>query len=196
MNSAASHSQYSLLAYVVTFPSPFAVGDLDCTSRQTNTWCHCVLLADCLHHNTSSTMVDPFTIIGTTAAVLDFTIFAGKVIRTAYILYQSEAGSTVENAKCEEVTLKMTQLLDVLKSPPDEDENLVSLAGHCHGLCEKILALLGRSKLTRGHSFRDSLKALKAAGFNVWDKSTISDLRKDLHFCTSQVNIHLTVLMR
>ena len=86
----------------------------------------------------------------------------------------------------------MTRLLDVLESPPDEDANLVSLAGHCHGLCEKILALLRRSKLKRGHSFCDSLKA---AGFNVWDKSTISDLRIDLHFCTSQLNPHLTVMM-
>jgi hypothetical protein len=62
-------------------------------------------------------MADPATIIGTTSAILDFAVFTGNVMSTAYGLYSSTSGSTEENDKIEDVTRKMTGLLGDLQVP-------------------------------------------------------------------------------
>jgi hypothetical protein len=147
-------------------------------------------------------MVDPFTIIGTTSAVLSFAQFAGNVVSTAYGLYSSSSESTEENAGIEDVTRKMTTLLDDLqaqvdsKSQSSQEGSIVHLAAHCRSLGEKIISLLKKTKTKKTkktHSLRECIRATTAT---VWTKGVISDLRKELEFCMNQLSLHLATIFR
>jgi len=137
-------------------------------------------------------MPDPFTIIGTTSAVISFVQFAGNIIVTAHSLYQSTTGSTVENDELEVVTSKMNELLETLRADTG-DKSIAQLAAICHSLGKKILTLLKRTKVEKAHSVRESIRA---AMTTVWTKSVVTELRKDLGLCTTQMSLHLQTVMR
>ena len=143
--------------------------------------------------------MDPATIIGTTAAILDFIDDAWKLIRTAYSIYGSVSGSTIENERLEDVTSKMTELSGelqwqgTLQPQSTEDARIADLAEQCRELCQSIIDLLQRTKTKKIHSLRQSLKA---AALTIWTKGTIADLQNKLLFCTNQLNTHLTAIMR
>jgi hypothetical protein len=144
-------------------------------------------------------MADPFTIIGTTAAILDFAQFVGKIIYTAYSLYDSESSSTPENARLEDVTLKMNQLLDSLQageaaiSQSNQEESIAQLVAHCRGMGQRIITLLKKTKPKTTSSLRECIRAAMAT---VWTKSVVSDLKKELGFCVTQLNLHIQAIMR
>ena len=149
-------------------------------------------------------MADPFTIISTTSVIISFAQFAGSIISTAYGLYESAAGSTAENDQLEDVTSKMNELLDTLgaqkatkpqssQENSSQDKSIAELAAICHGLGEKILTLLKKTRVKKTHSVRESIQA---AMTTVWTKSVVSNLRKDLEFCTTQLSLHLQTIMR
>lgn len=144
-------------------------------------------------------MADPFTIIGTTSAVITFAQFAGNIISTAYSLYESTTDGTAENERLEDVTSKMNQLLDNLsaekaaKPLSSQDKSIAELAASCHDLGEKILTLLKKTKVQKAHSLRASVRAAMAT---VWTKSVVNELRKELEFCTAQLSLHLQTIVR
>jgi len=61
-------------------------------------------------------MAEAFAIVGSTAAILQLSEFAGKVIYTAYSLYGSVSGHTITNDGIENVTLKFKDLLGDLRT--------------------------------------------------------------------------------
>ena len=144
-------------------------------------------------------MADPFTIIGTTSAVISFVQFAGGIIVTAYSLYESPTDSNSENDQLEDATAKMNQLLDTLivenaaESQSSHVKSITALATICHILGVKILALLKKTKVKKAHSLRESIRATM---ITVWTKNKVSELQKDLEFCTTQLTLHLQTIMR
>ncbi|KAE9365563.1 hypothetical protein N431DRAFT_563443 [Stipitochalara longipes BDJ] len=143
-------------------------------------------------------MADPFTIIGTTSAVISFAQFAGKIISTAYSLYDSTTNSTAQNDRLEDVTSKMNQLLDTLgaqktaKPQSSQDKSIAELAANCHSLGDKILKLLKETKAKKTHSVRESIRAAMAT---VWTKNKVENLRRDLDRCINQLTLHLQTII-
>jgi hypothetical protein len=144
-------------------------------------------------------MADPFTIIGTTAAVLSFAQYAGNIILTAYSLYDSATDITAENRRLEDATSELNQLLDDLSTDAvanpqsGQEKSIAELAAASRGLGDRILKLLKKTKVQRSHSVRESIRAAMAT---VWTKSVVNNLRKDLGFCTTQLSLHLQIIMR
>jgi hypothetical protein len=144
-------------------------------------------------------MADPFTIIGTTSAVISFVQFAGGIIAIAYSLYGSTVESTVENAQLEGVTSKMNELLNSLRTEPasraqsSQETSIYELAAICQGLGEKVLTLLKKTKMKQAHSMRESIRV---AMTTVWTRSVVNELREDMRSCTAQLGLHLQAIMR
>lgn len=155
--------------------------------------------------------MDPATIIGTTSAVLSFVQFSGRVLTTAWSLYESVAGTLEEHACLEDVTVEMRRLVEGLpkeewlKIPPrhpqqekDSLSGLQAVAQKCEELGGEILTLLEKLRIDqkkRKGSGKYLLAALKAGAVNVWKKETIKDLRDQLQMCSSNLNTHLVMVL-
>ena len=144
-------------------------------------------------------MAEAFAIVGSTAAILQLSQFAGKVIYTACSLYDSASGHTTTNDGIENVTLKLKDLLGDLRTPPGsnvlagQDERFASLVEHCQSLGDKLLEILTKTKIKKAHSLRE---CLKAGLDSVWRKGEMDDLRRELESCVNQLGLHLVAIFR
>lgn len=146
-------------------------------------------------------MAEAFAIVGSTAAILQLSEFAGKVIYTACSLYDSASGHTTTNDGIENVTLKLKDLLGDLRTPPVagsngqavQDERFASLVERCQSLGDKLLEILTKSKTKKAHSLRE---CLKASLNGVWKNSDMDDLRRELESCVNQLGLHLVAVFR
>ncbi|KAG4430372.1 hypothetical protein IFR05_014142 [Cadophora sp. M221] len=123
-------------------------------------------------------MADPFTIIGATAAIIQLSHFAGKIIQTAYSIYNSTSDQTTSHESIENVTSKLTSLLADLhngSSPQDgQNQGLPDLA-------------------KKTHSLRVSLKA----GFKThWMKTDVEALHKELADCQNLLGLYMMNTIR
>ncbi|KAH7390293.1 hypothetical protein BKA64DRAFT_119842 [Cadophora sp. MPI-SDFR-AT-0126] len=144
-------------------------------------------------------MAEAFAIVGATAAILQFSEFAGKVIYTACDLYSSVSGHTQINEGVEKVTLTLKDLLGSLRaqhgssSQAGQNEHFTSLIDRCRYLGDKLLVILEKTQKRKGQSVRDSLKA---GWMTVWKESEMDDLRRELESCVNQLGLHLIAIFR
>ena len=140
-------------------------------------------------------MADPFTIIGVTAALIDLTVFAGKIVRAAYNAHETASTMTPENEKLEDAIGHLDQLMNKLQagSATSQDPGMVELTIHCQSLGQKIVALLKKTKVKDSQSLR---QCIRAAIKTVWVKKDIDELKKELDFCTSQLSLYVQSAMR
>ncbi|KAK0105691.1 hypothetical protein ONS95_004218 [Cadophora gregata] len=144
-------------------------------------------------------MADPFSIVGSAAAILQFSEFAGKVIYTACDLYSSVSGHTRTNEGTEKVTLTLQDLLCSLQTqhgsghPAGQDVAFAELINRCRFLGNKLLLILKKIRTRKGHSLRESLKS---GMMTVWKKSEMDDLRRELESCSNQLGLHLVAIFR
>jgi hypothetical protein len=144
-------------------------------------------------------MADPFTIIGTTSAVISFVQFAVEVIHTTHSIYDSKTGSTKEHAEIEKITSKTNELLERLSTEeaaaPRSGRNqvLVDLANACRDLGEEIVETLAQAKAKKSKSV---LSNLRAGVKTAMVKSTVKDLQERYNRCISLLNLHLQDTMR
>lgn len=148
-------------------------------------------------------MIDPWTVIGTTSAVLSFAEFAVAVVKTAVGINKSEDGASEDNKRLSEVTKNGQRLLaqmSELKASQSGrntltpvEESMLALAEQCRLLGERILKFLEKMQASKEGSFRSSLKA---ATKEVWYKSTVKGLNEQLHSCRTQLNTHLLAVVR
>ncbi|KAL2074809.1 hypothetical protein VTL71DRAFT_8588 [Oculimacula yallundae] len=136
-------------------------------------------------------MAEAFAIVGATAAILQLTEFAGKVINDACGLYSSVSRHTKKDEGIQTVTSTLQKMLDDLQAQPDQDVSLSSLIDHCRALGNKLLAILEKTKAKQEHSVRESLRASIAA---VCKKDEMEDLRKELDLCLNQLGVHLVAV--
>lgn len=144
-------------------------------------------------------MADAFTIIGTTSAILDFTDYAWKFVRTTGSIYGSISGRTLENERLDVVATKMAELsgtlekADAVQPRSDEELRIATLAAQCNKLCKIIVDLLKKTTAEKKHSL---LHCTRAAMKTVWTKETVADLQGQLTLCTTQLNVHITTALR
>lgn len=140
-------------------------------------------------------MPDPFSIIGATAALIDLTVYAGKIVRAAYNAHETASTITPENEKLEEAIGHLNQLLDKLAagSATSQDPGMVELTVHCQNLGQKMVALLKKTKVKDNQSLR---QCIRAAIKTVWVKKDIDELKKELDLCTSQLGLYIQGAMR
>ncbi|KAK4228722.1 hypothetical protein QBC38DRAFT_474579 [Podospora fimiseda] len=141
-------------------------------------------------------MADAFSIIGVTAALIDLTIHAGKVVRIAYSIYKSGTKSSTEDDRLEDFTTKLVHVLDKLKDNSaiqgSHDANFVSLVDHSKKLGQEVLDLLNAAKPMAGNSIRESIRSTVAT---IWNEKKIEDLKKELEYCTIQLQVHIQTAM-
>ncbi|KAG8161447.1 hypothetical protein KVR01_008434 [Diaporthe batatas] len=146
--------------------------------------------------------MDPWTIIGTTSAVLSFAEFAFAIVKTAVDINKSEDGASEDNKRLADVTKNGQELLAQMSEfkisqaqeptlGPTED-SMLATAEQCRLLGEKILKFLDKMQANKEGSLRSSLKA---AAKEVWYKSTVKGLNEQLQSCRTQLNTHLLVVV-
>ncbi|KAL2064416.1 hypothetical protein VTL71DRAFT_4910 [Oculimacula yallundae] len=144
-------------------------------------------------------MAEALAIVGSVAAIVQLSEFAGKVIYTACDIYSSVSGHTVIDQSVEDTTIKLNSLLDNLDSQAgpkpqnSQDDGLCELIDLCRALGQKLLVILAKTKAKRPHSLRESLKASMNS---VWKKKEMNELRNELDRCQNQLGIHLLAIFR
>lgn len=194
------HSLFKASCGFVSFStsvSPFASPRLASVTRLTS-----IPAADGAAALTDS-MIDPWTVIGTTSAVLSFAEFAFAIVKTAVDINKSEDGASEDNKRLSEVTRNGQQLLAQmaeLRTPQSGkgiltpvEESMLAIAEQCRLLGERIIKFLGKMQASNEGSLRSSLKA---AAKEVWYKSTVKGLNEQLHSCRTQLNTHLLVVVQ
>jgi len=139
-------------------------------------------------------MADPFTIIGTTAAIIDLTICAAKVIKIARDAYKS-GSTTPENENLKAVMDNFVQLMDKL----DAQESLGSGMGtaelitRCRNLAEKIFCLIEKMQPKQSNSV---VSSLRAAITTISLNTDVEQLKTELDICMNMLNSHIQNIMR
>jgi hypothetical protein len=144
--------------------------------------------------------MDPVSAIGVSAAILQFTEFGWKFVRTAWAIHDTVRGETFQDDKTEDLVGRMEGLLSDLRQKAqatnatsnEQTERIVALAAHCEKLGQSMLQILKKTKTTTG-SFRD---CLRAAGRTVFSRSTIVQLQRQLSHCHDQLSLCLLVEMK
>lgn len=119
--------------------------------------------------------MDPATIIGTTAAILSFVHFSGKIISTAVQIHRSASGAGEDNQKFADVIVNFNDRLERLgkdaatfkskasttgndQALSDAEKQLLATINRCEELAEKITDVL--NKTNAAHK-RDEKSAAK-----------------------------------
>lgn len=144
-------------------------------------------------------MADPFTIIGTTSAILSFVEFSGKVIKTARSLHDSVSGSTQSHERLESVMEQTRGLLAEMKQQ-QATESGIEVQGdthiiveNCESLGSDMLKLLEKTKKKKEGKFLDTIRA---ASNTVWTEGAVKDLQNQHAFCMTILNTHILSVMR
>ncbi|KAL2075767.1 hypothetical protein VTL71DRAFT_710 [Oculimacula yallundae] len=138
-----------------------------------------------------------FAIIGTTAALLQLSEFTVKVVYSAYGLYSSGANQTVENESIENITSKLSSLLDSLHNDPlsqsSENQAFTELVRRCQGVVERLLSLLKKCEAKKPKSVRQSLRASIRT---QWAKTDVEALYEELQDCQNLLGVFLIVRLK
>jgi len=139
--------------------------------------------------------MDPISIIGTAAAVLDLVTFGYKLITCTAELQSSTVGALEENTDREVVTCHIQSILGSLKKPDGKDgENeLEELRKRSVKVASEISVSLNKIKIVPGASKR---AALAAAIRTLWNKKDIAELDSRLRGLSHELNLHLTANSR
>jgi hypothetical protein len=143
--------------------------------------------------------MDPFAAIGLASSVVQFVDFSAKLLGVANTIRRSESGSTAENEHLAFVVRQMKKFsyaLELKKEghpQSDEEQSLELLASECYILSEELLHLLESIKAKNPRSLRESARAAIA---NACTKKEKDELRRRLHECSNQLNLHLTSMKR
>ena len=146
-------------------------------------------------HTLSIVMADPFTAIGTTAALIELIKVSWKIVNTAHSCYVSETEAPVEDETLEGIICAMHRSLANLHVPtqPSAAGDFSGLITRSKAISQEILEILEKSKIERAQSLSASIKvALK----NIWTKEKISKLRSGPDSILTQLSVHLQLLAR
>jgi hypothetical protein len=129
--------------------------------------------------------MDPASIIGVTAAVLDFLDHGVKVVSVAKNIYDSASGKSVDLERMEQLCREMRELAQRLSSSSDEDpgtpaqKSLSSLAKQCLVTTDDIIELLVKCTAKSTRSLGPSLVAavksiIKKDKIDLWQRRLAS----------------------
>lgn len=144
-------------------------------------------------------IMDPASAIGVASGVLTFIDFTSKFISTINGIYNSSSGQTMAHETLEDVTRKMRELSErlVFDKPSLElssDEIVInSLASHCSQFAHEIIVRLERTKVKKGHSL---IQSVKAASKIIWTKEEVNSLQENLDRCVGHLLLQWTVVQR
>jgi hypothetical protein len=147
--------------------------------------------------------MDPVSVLGVAAAIVQFIQFAQSLISDSNQLYTSSSGLTQQNAHLKEIANSINGLTtgiqrSIAQSTPlghlsDSDEELNALCSHCGEVAEELLAVLEDLRVQPGEnrwrSFQQGLKT-------IWSKDGIRSLHQRLSRYRKQIEAHITVSLR
>jgi hypothetical protein len=135
--------------------------------------------------------MDPISIIGTAAAVLDLITFGYKIITCAVELRSSTVGALEENTNREAVTRDIQYILGGLKRPDGKNggSELEELRKRSVKVASEISVALNKITIGPDASKR---AALAAAIRTLWNKKDIAELEGRLRGLSHELNLHLT----
>ncbi|KAJ0366342.1 hypothetical protein COL154_003932 [Colletotrichum chrysophilum] len=137
--------------------------------------------------------MDPLTALGLVANIVPFIEIAGKVLKIAKEIHDSESGGLNDNVNLEKYATQLKQHYSNLLAPdsPDligDDKELCALATECQKLAPDLLDVLERIKPANRSS---KWQSLKSAAKNLWRTTDKEMLEKRLELCRRQVEAQL-----
>lgn len=149
-------------------------------------------------------MLDPFTAISLTSAIVQFVDFGSKVIAGCHQIYHSEKSTFQENAETEQIARDVSRLNGIILSltsgtssgtPSQDDKVLKELVQTCDGIASELLMVLEGLKVV-GSSSRKWTSLQKAvASHTPWNRNKTQDLEQRLHRVQKQIAQHLFASM-
>jgi hypothetical protein len=142
--------------------------------------------------------MDPLSAIGLAVNILAFIDFGFKVVSTAKKIHDSGTGVTREDEARQIAATQMQVIASKLVLCPNSQLDapqmaLCQLAGECHTLCQRILALYDKIKPKDAQSKRQSVRAALKRKIYETEKQ---DLQEALIECRSQLHLQLHWITR
>ncbi|KAH7351368.1 hypothetical protein BKA65DRAFT_500262 [Rhexocercosporidium sp. MPI-PUGE-AT-0058] len=141
--------------------------------------------------------MDPITAINLASSLITFVDFASKVVTGTYEVYNSTAGSTIENAHIDTVISDLKEVAADLETSvagkSKHERALQELASKCDKVANDLLQLLNRIK---SDSSQSTLKSLKAILISMRKQKEITGLEKRLNDYRSQILTRLTLMLQ
>lgn len=141
--------------------------------------------------------MDPLTAIGLAGNIIQFIDYGTGIVKTAWEVSKSKSGFSNNSKTQEAVILEMkrfsSQLMISNTGQPTNDEYkaLSELATQCHGLSQRLRALLGKIKAKDLSSFRQALmSAVKEKHY----ADEMKAIQASLDNCRDQLNLQLSWL--
>ncbi len=137
-------------------------------------------------------MADPFSALGLAGNILTFVDFTWKLLSGAHDIYQSQSGTSGQNAVLTLVARDVASLSDKVSTGQGNSEDLRALATESQRVANEVLDALQKLKVkgpnTRWTSFKVALK-------DIWNRAEIEDLEQRLSKLQVQVTAHVQHLM-
>lgn len=143
-------------------------------------------------------IMDPLTVIGLVANIVQFVELGCKVLASAKELRHSTSGLTADDQRTSKMMTEMHRLSTNLGSSGKEASNadekaIFELAFQCRDLADQILGLMGKVSI-KGRGSR--IGAIRSAFSKMWCAKEKQELETKLSICRSQLHLHLDYASR
>lgn len=148
--------------------------------------------------------MDPFSVLGCAAAILQFVEFSVKIIGSTHEIYTSQSGAAQENIRIKEVTERVKQLSQHLENnvahhvggyPSRTSNVIVNLAQDAQSLAEQLLRCIDSLSIGRSARFQ-SWEAFRKALRGYLQADHIKTLQIRLDELRSELMLHLITMIR
>ncbi|GAD92852.1 conserved hypothetical protein [Paecilomyces variotii No. 5] len=138
---------------------------------------------------TDIVLMDPITAVGLASSILTFVEFAGKCVKGAYEIYNSELGSAADNSRSKELLGNIVTATDTLDSHfcgiSKNEKSLREICKICHQQSDKLQRILGELTVTEKDSKWQSLK-VSFKSMRKETKEEITSIERSLDSCRLQ----------
>lgn len=136
--------------------------------------------------------MDLFSALGLASNIISLVDFTWKLVAGTQAIYQSQSGTSEENAVLEIITRDMRRLGDAIVIDDAHSGALHTLAVESKNIADQLLRAMDKLRAKSRHS---SWASFKAALRDVWSRSEIQALYRRLSELQKQITIHIQYLM-
>jgi len=148
-------------------------------------------------------MIDPITIVGLAASVVQIVDTTGRLISKSIEIYQSSSGTSQENSELEKIVsdLRCTNAqlakFPLQLGPGDvidpDDKAIRDLCCGCNEVADELLGRLEKLKLVTGNDEPRKFNSFKYALKSVWTKKELDALYARVEAYKAQMQMRILV---
>ena len=148
-------------------------------------------------------MIDPITLVGLAASVVQIVDTTGRLVSKSIEIYQSSSGTSQENSELEKIVLDLQFTNAKLAKFPlqlgpgnviDPDDMAIrELCCGCNEVADELLGRLEKLKLAPGNGESKKFKSFKYALKSAWTKKELDALYARVEAYKDQMQMRILV---